>query len=946
MGVSEPAAPDVTVSADEESDTLAPAFEPKKSELKVIPGWLSRTRRKLADSFEGAKALDTWATNNFGFDTLPEALQTADKLETLRTKQAGQERNLQRKFFDPIVDLAGNLGVDLGDLGMYLWARGAADRNKAVAEVNPEEFPEGGSGLTTAQANEIMNTFKEEGKLAKLNQVARKADALVDFILDERVKAGRLSKEQAAELRAKQKYYMPLKGFAKDGDMLTSDMEETTDTQAAEALRALRNAAPGGTVQEFRQAFGRGSMPFHPLFNLFQDAEQAVRRNVENEAMRPILKLWKMNPSAFEGIMNVYSAKNPKYVSRGRDVPGGEPMSLGDMAKEYRSDKTGKYMLVKDNGVPHYIEFVNEGAGADLKRMYANMRPKDLEGAMKTLANINNFLKGMLTYKNPLYLMFVAPFRDTSAAIATAMYHQNLKGSPAFKKNLAAKTFLYAISPSTWAATKNYAFGKRPQVKEEDIPQAQRDLEEMIRQGGAPLQTRFLNAEEKASTAARTIRAMKGQEAVISKEAPRKLFDALNDWVDSLADMMDLNARFATYQAAKDVGILAPDAARLALDSSLNLTRRGEMARGLDLIFPFFGAGTEASRKTVRLLANPRSAVKIFGSMIALGVLESYINSMMSGDEDDDGQEDYLDQDLGAGLRMSRMVFYYGSGPDDYIKVPIDPMLGYFKFVGNKIGDVMNGAVSPSEATTGLVPGFASLMLPTRIPGTDVQSLGLAITPLVGKPLVETVINRNFFGSPIYKERRFEEAPRSELGRETTGEFWKGLAKTLNYITGGSAAVSGGMDFQPEVYRHFIEGYFGGPYQLAKQMAGMKEAEGMADVPGIKSFVGTGSEYAPQTKYFENTAVISQIMNRLKKLTPEQRAEQGERYFADTDPRIIEAYRMVDKQLDKVGKQQREAVGMARSEAEKKAILDYYRKEKNELYSAFNYVYNNVKKGQ
>lgn len=945
VGVSGDAAVSAEVGADVERGTLTPepTLPPQRTELNLIPDWVAKARRRLADSFEGSKALDTWVQSNLGYETLPAELETAGKLETLQTQQAGKARNLQRDFFDPIITLTEKLGVDLGDLGLYLWARSAPERNKSVAEVNPENFPEGGSGLTTAQANEVIAQFKEEGKLGKLNQIARKADALVDFTLAERVKAGKLSQEQADALRIKQKYYMPLKGFAKDGDMLTSDVEGDTEIEdrQAEAMRALRAAAPGGTVNEIRQAFGRGSMPFHPLFNLFQDAEASVRSNVENEAMRPLLRAWKQDPSMFEGILNVYTENNPKRVLVANDIPGGRWAPV-DMVREFRSDKTGKYMLVKDNGANYFVEFAEKGAGADLKRMFSNMRPEQRKGALKTIATINDFLKGMLTYKNPLYLMFVAPFRDTSAAVATALANQNIKGSPAFGKNLAARTFFYSLPfTGTGAAIRRYVFGKAPL---DDA--TSKLLQEMIDAGGAPLQTRFLNVEEKASVAAKAIQSMKGLENLPVKERPARLWDALNQWVDGLADVVDLNARFATYRAATDYGIQPADAARLALDSSLNLTRRGEMARGLDLIFPFFGAGVESSRKTLRILKNPRALSKVFGAMIAVGVMESMWNAMQSGDADEDGQEDYLNQDLGAGLRASRFIIYYGDGPDDYVKIPIDPMLGYFKFMGNKIGDVMAGTASASEATTGLVPGFASLMLPTRIPGTDVQSVGVAMTPLVGKPFMETVINRNFFGSPIYKERAFDSAPRSELGRETTGEFWKGLAKTLNSITGGSAAVSGGADFQPEVYRHFIESYFGGPYQLLKQLAGVTEAEGAADIPGIKSFIGTGSEYAPQTKYYENTDVVRQIMNRASKLTPEQQMAQGSDFFMDTDPRIIEAYKAVEANLDRLNKEQKASMALATDDTQRKAVLDYYRAEKGEYYSAFNAVYNAVKKEQ
>jgi hypothetical protein len=258
----------------------------------------------------------------------------------------------------------------------------------------------------------------------------------------------------------------------------------------------------------------------------------------------------------------------------------------------------------------------------------------------------------------------------------------------------------------------------------------------------------------------------------------------------------------------------------------------------------------------------------------------------------------------------------------------------------------MAGTIAPSEATTGLISGFTSLMLPTRIPGTDVQSVGTALTPLVGKPVMENLINRNFFGSPVYKERTFDSAPRSELGYEGTGEGWKWLAKAMNDITGGSAAVSGKVDFQPEVYRHIIEGYFGGPYQLAKQMAGIKEAEGMADIPGIKSFVGTGGEYAPQSKYFENSAVVRQIVNRMSKLTPEQQMAQGAEFYMDTDPRILDAYRAVDANLDRLNKEQKAVIATAQNDEERKAVLEYFRAQKNEYYSAFNTIYNDVKREQ
>jgi hypothetical protein len=328
-----------------------PTPPPARTEPKTPNKWLV----KLADRFGMSAPLDTFVKANLGYESLPEALETTSKLELSTSQRAGKERNLQRNFFDFIVDQAANLGLDLGDIGFFLWARSAADRNRLVAELNPQEFPEGGSGLTTARAAEGLQRFKDEGKLPALNQLARKVDELVDFNLEEDIKAGLMSREEAQQLRKAQPFYVPLKGFAKDGDMLTADVDDEADapTRQAEAMRAIQSAAPTGSVQEFRKAFGRGSMPFHPLFNLFQDSEARVRRRITNTALLPTLRAYKQNPAAFEGILDVYSYNNPKKVRVSRDIPGGrwEPVP-GGMEQEYYRNRD-KYMMVKENGVPH-----------------------------------------------------------------------------------------------------------------------------------------------------------------------------------------------------------------------------------------------------------------------------------------------------------------------------------------------------------------------------------------------------------------------------------------------------------------------------------------------------------------------------------------------------------------------------------------------------------------
>jgi hypothetical protein len=66
----------------------------------------------------------------------------------------------------------------------------------------------------------------------------------------------------------------------------------------------------------------------------------------------------------------------------------------------------------------------------------------------------------------------------------------------------------------------------------------------------------------------------------------------------------------------------------------------------------------------------------------------------------------------------------------------------------------------------------------------------------------------------------------------------------------------------------------------------------------------------------------------------------------DTDPRIMDAYKAVEANLDRINKQQKASMASAKTDEDEKVVLDYYRDQKNQYYAAFNSVYNAVKKGE
>jgi len=895
--------------------------------------------RKFSDEFADAEEL----TKYFGdlqdeTGSVPEQYNLGHGFELHKTTKSGLQREIERKFERPLINKIAEAKVPLSDVATYLLSRAAPDRNRMVRAQNAA-FPEGGSGILDAEAAENMAELKARGLLPKLEEIAAFHDKLVNYMLDLQVKNNLLSEEQAKALREEQPYYTPFKGFALDGDFLTADPRDDAHSPARRA--AITSAGRGIRTKEFFSAMGRKSLPFHPLFNLLTDAEALARRVEMNKLYVTLLDMAKANPQfGSEVIANVYTDNNPRRKTiPSATNPAGKQIQV-PMSQQVR-EKDSRLHVAKLNGQNQYIEFRSDtDAGIAAERLFSNLTPKEMSETMRNVTRINNALKGLLTYRNPLYLTIVAPARDISDAVATALHNQNVKGSPLFKKGIALKVAKYSLDPTMWRTVTRWIMGREPVKGQEELMAL---LDKMIMDGGAPMQVPFKNAEEKANAAVEELKRLEGVERGDSVAITKQAAHTFGKFFDHWAEINDIVPRFATYRAATEANLTGRQAASLSLDSSLNLTRRGEYARLMDNLIPFFSAGVEGSRKVVRIATNPRSVAKVIGGMVALGIAESLANATFGGDDDDDGVPDYLTVDRNK--RMSRLVVSYGGG-DKNVSLPIGQMLGYFKYIGNKIADTWMGvssgegaAMAIQDASFDVAAGVVSLMSPARIQGGDLQSTLASLTPLIGKPVVDVVRNKNFFGTPIYTQRREGMGPRSELGQAATADFWKGIATSINQLTGGSPATSGYVDIQPEVYEYLINTYLGGAARLVKQVGSFAEEPTTKNAPVLQGFLGIGFDYAPQNRFRKNTKVIADVLGRGEKLSDAQLVKLQASNPVALDPDIVDAYIEVDRSIDRLYRERAVVMKEAKDSGERKLFNDYYLGEMNKLWSAFNYTY-------
>ena len=894
----------------------------------------SRFFRAANYKYQNAEDYARALAASYGLTRLPPNLNVARKFEMLESRKIGGQMRLNRWYLQPIEDKVKELGLDPKDVGMYLWARSAAARNALVLERSGEI---NGSGMSNAQAQAQLDKLEFEGLGPALREVAKMHDALVDYVGNQRVKAGLLSQEDWRAMRKAQPFYTPLKGYALNGDMqVDGDPDPHSDEERGIA------ESNGTRVREVLTARGRESMPFNPLFNLMSDAQFAIARIEQNKVKETFLNNILSDPKSHEGLVKVYTPKKQVHAGGLTTLPKmGEngPVNMNQLAAQ----KNPTLIIVKKDGKPYYIEFTRTPAGNALYRAFANMTPPELGKFMRVAQEVSNTIKSFKTRYNPIYIGTTAWARDFNEAIVTAYAAQGIKGGPAAGTKLAKRTTRYIASLSGMDAITNYLKGKDPTTAEGELMTLLFD--QFLEDGGAVGHAQIMDAERYAQDTAKTIeryaaakRGKPGAAALMARDMTAKA-------LDNASQLIDLQARFATYRAAIEEKISRDDAAALALDSSLNLTRRGELSPYLDTLSFFFSPTVEGTRKLLSQGRYSTIARKLFSTAVMTGALIYLFNRFGpgAGDDDEDGRPNILE--VNNVTAQSRMIFRYGPGVNDYAAVPVAFGMGFFNYTGGQIMAAVLGDISPEEAGVNIVSGFTNMTSPIKTEGTEgLTSIVNFAIPDPAQPLWDLVVNRNAFGSTIYTPKaEYGTLPQSELGREETGDVWKFIARGMNSLFGGTDTVESWAGVQPERYRYVVQQLLGGAYGFGRDTVDLVAGEAKPDqvlanrIPIIKSFFGRGGEFAPMNKFYEDYDRLSSLyaVYNDKEPDPEAQAENKAKFPMQTNPEVMDAFGDALSALRKINKDNKDDAYDSRE-----SML----KDKNEVYKGFNRTYAEVKR--
>ena len=719
----------------------------------------------------------------------------------------------------------------------FLHARHAQERNKSVSERfrgrrwldkdgNPHhknmKSAERGqdiinaSGMSDAEAQHIMDIL---GSISGFQEAAALVDKMNRYTLETMLEMKLITQEDFNNM-AKYNYYVPLTGW-----------EDMVEHFAPGRYRPRGRSLSTGGKRPVQFAKGRDNkLPSSPLLRSWQQMDDIIALGMRNEVMRGFGQLVK-NTSSETELWEV-DRKNPEAVrlqvtKNGDIILVTKPSELhgsGDSAVSY-IDENGKpvRIVIKDKWLADAMRGENmapTGAIVDMMRKYTGMMSK------------------LMTSRNPLFTL-VNPLRDLTTAylnLGSVIEENQMRGlmekngiiqksviKEAFAGNIRSILFDLAMADE----------GKKPFDASKHDAKLVQDVMDWRKNGGHTKSVSVYDMQDRSKTLRANIR----------KDGIKKQYDEAMKYLDILSDTAENIVRFSVYrnvqrafeenihQRAKaegwssarvqqEIEMAKQKSANIALDCTVNFTKRGAWANVFNPLFAFSSASIQGFARIANNLWRPTSTplqnFKRVSKFMAMGtcapLMHGFICRAIMGD-DEDGLNKY--DKIPAYIKETNLIIPMPFGDGGYIKFPLPYGYNVFWSMGTTLDTVMAGHQHPADGALSIIKNALSNITPL-----DPSQGAVAFVPTIFKPLVELAANKNFAGAPIKPEGYSTDMlPEHMKSWERTPQGYKIVAGYLNFITGGFMTKSniGALDISPETIEHLANSYLGGLYRIFSQ---------------------------------------------------------------------------------------------------------------------------------
>ena len=733
------------------------------------------------------------------------------------------------------------------------------------------------SGMSDAQAARILERY---GNFPGLDKAIAHVDRMNKFTLNTML-SNNLITQEAYDRMSKYDFYVPLIGWQEMGEQMFP----------AYFKSGGRSMSTGGKPV-VRTAKGRSGLPESPFLRSVKQMDDILAIAERNELMRNFGELVKsVNKTEDKNTLFEFDQKNPEAV-RLQVLKDG---TIGFVTKttEFQGSGEGAVTYI-DNDVSVKRIVIHD------KWLAAAMRGENrapISAYVNTLRKYTGIMTQYMTARNPAFAV-VNPIRDLPSAIINigSSIEENiqrglLEKTEDIQKGVVKDVVSGKLMKLIWDISKYDTLGIKFDTSKYDAGLVS-DLNDWRTYGG---HTRMID-EMTVKDMAKSVRKELKEKGPIKSVANK-----LIDYMDVLSDTTENTTRFAVYRNfmkafrenlnkrakeegwsdaryAEELDIAKQKSVNIALECTVNFTRKGAWANAYNPLWAFSSASLQSFARICRNLWRPTSTPqqnfkrvsKFLATGMAFPLMWGTVARAIMGDDDDGiNRYDKIPDYVKYGNLIIPMPFSDGG----YVKIPLPYGYNVFTAAGTIFDDVIHGNTSATKGSMSLLKIAMNGVSPI-----DPSEQGiLAFVPTLFKPVVEVAANVNFAGAPIMPSGPGTDSLADHMKSwASTPQAYKDAAALINFISGGWITKDGiGMvDISPETIEHITMSYSGGIGRILQQMITLATSPafghevGVKDVPVLNRLYGT-------TTYQNNNALYNRYNDQVNVAKALMREAEG-----------------------------------------------------------------------
>lgn len=811
---------------------------------------------------------------------------------------------------EPLMKYMADSGLKMQDVQDYLHARHAKEANRVVAQRNPG-LPDGGSGITDAEADAVLASFNAIRR-AQLERAAARVDAMIAGTRQAFVEYGLESQDTVDAWAKTFAHYVPLMR-EQDGDGMAG-----LGTGQGFSIKGREVKGRTGSTRKVVDI----------LANIAMQRERAIVRGEKNRVAAALVGFAKDNPSALWQV-DVVPTRQTLDKKTGMVTTQHDPLYKQRdnvvVAKIPALDKKTGKVVVKE----HAVVF-NEGDARAMRMATAlkNLDAPQLEGLLGATAQVTRYLAAINTQYNPIFGVTNLA-RDVQGAAL------NLSSTP-----LAGKQ--REVLGQALSALAGIYSDERARTKGKGGTQSQwaQLWEEFQSVGGQTgYRDQFRTSADRGQALAQALDPSAwtetkwgqfftaGGRLKVPMEMARKAMAPVFAWLDDYNTAMENGVRLAAYKTARDAGMSKERAASLAKNLTTNFNRKGQSATQVGALYAFFNASVQGTArigqtlfdmdpgqpKTLRLSSVGK---KIVAGGVLLGSMQALLLAAMGFDD-----EEPPDHVRERNLVIPDFVF----GSKKYLTIPMPLGFHVLPNLGRIPAEfALSGFSKPAEHVLKLVGLFSDTFNPIGNAGLSMQTLA----PTVLDPLAALAENKDFSGRAIAKESFNKMTPGHALARDTASLPALWLAEGINYLTGGTRHVRGALSPTPDQIDYLVGQVTGGVGREATKAMQTAQATASGDdlpahkVPLLGRFYGNAdSQSAKQAAFYRHLDEVARHAEQVKGLRLEGKGAEALAYAQEhPQARLHMAARAAQRQIKDMRERRRELEQQGASREEVRAL--------------------------